>query len=578
MSGVKFPNLKRDIGGKKGNATSITASQRSVCNIMVYRWSDPNMSKLALLDAKADASLKGTNPTNGNLKEQPIPIVIKNDVVRCSITKNKTTSAGQFSITLKRGKEVKNGIVQNKDINYLELLNAGDWVMIYMKKSGSIKIGSTAFNSGLKMVGIIDNVRYVETDDEATGKPRLEYVITGQDFGKVFDMDIFFNPLLAPIASQILGAKFNVDAAKTLSELDRSDASKALTPDFVVKKLMSFYLGGNKELDSLNSTNEAWYIPKSLALNFKPEFKNRSAVAAVDVISTDRIGLHKFSANKFLRADPLPGGTFFKSLPSTGTVWSVLEFVNNKIANEMYTELVRGSDGNLRPALIMRQLPYSNKKNHETNAFTQATKFGKSTGDSVSDADKTYMIDLPRVKINSSQIKDKNVGKSDFERINHLLVVPKSDVVQNLDELYQSVVNVPSIQRYGLKTYQAQTGYIFGMKFGNPTKACKYFIDLLIDWFFMAHQFYNGTIVIDGLDEHIEVGNNLFIEDIGQLYHIEAYNHVYEVNAEGDTSYRTSLTVSRGQAVKGAAAQFIGPSNATKEPTTITSSVLEGIR
>lgn len=577
MAGVKFPNSRRDTG-KKGNATSITASQRSTCNVMIYRWSDPNMSKLALLDAKGDAALKGTNPTNGNLKEPQIPIVIKNDVVRCSITKNKTGSAGQFSITLKRGKEVKNGVVQNKDINYLELINSGDWIMIYIKKSGTIKTGSTAFDSGLKMVGIVDNVRYVETDDENTGKPRLEYVLTGQDFGKIFDMDIFFNPLIAPIASQLLGAKFNVDAAKTLSELDRADASRALSPDLVVKKLCSFYLGGNNTLDSLNSTNEAWYIPKSLAVNFRPDFKNKSAVSAIDVVDLNRIGLHKFRANKFLRADPLPGGTFFKSLPSQGTVWSVLEFVNNKIANEMYTELVRGSDGLLRPALIMRQLPYSNKRNHETNAFTQAANFGKSTGDSASDSDKTYLIDLPRVIVNSSQIKQKNVGKSDFERINHLLVVPKSDVIQNLDELYQSVVNVPSVQRYGLKTYQAQTGYIFGQKFGNPTKACRFYLDLLIDWFFLSHQFYNGTIVIDGLDENIEVGSNLFIDDIGQIYHIEGYNHVYEVGVDGATSYTTSLTVSRGQALKGAAAQFIGPSNASREPTTITSSVLEGIR
>lgn len=226
----------------------------------------------------------------------------------------------------------------------------------------------------------------------------------------------------------------------------------------------------------------------------------------------------------------------------------------------------------------MRQVPYSNKRTHETNAFFQAANFGKSTGDSVSDGDKTYMIDLPQTRVNSSQVKQKNVGKSDFERINHLLVVPKSDIVQNLDELYQSVVNVPSVQRYGLKTYQAQTGYIFGDKFGSPTKACKFYLDLLIDWFFLAHQYYNGTIVIDGLDENIELGTNLFIEDVGQLYHIEGYNHLYENTAEGETVYTTSLTVSRGQVLKGATAQFIGPSNSSREPTSITSSVLEGIR
>jgi hypothetical protein len=574
----QLPNSNRN-SGKKGNVTSITTSQRSNCNIVIYRWKDSQINKLTLLDAPSEAAtlFKGTNPTNKNLGENN-RLVIRNDVIRCSITKNKTANAGQFQITLKRGKQVKGGIVKNEDVNYLDLINSGDWVMIYMKKSGTIDVNSIASNSGFKMLGIIDNVRYVEVDDEATGKPRLEYVLTGQDFGKIFGMDIFFNPLLSKQqASAVLGAKFLTDSATSVKGSDTPN--KYITPDEAVKKLASFYLGGGKALDSLNTTNESWYVPKSVALNFKPKLKEKpGAVSAIDIIDLSKIGLHKYQANKLLKVSPLPGGTVFKALPSEGTVWSVLQFAQNKIANEMFTELVRDSQGNLQPSLILRQLPYSNKDQHETNAFLQSQKFGAKAEQLPKTEDKTFLVDLPQFKINSSEIKEKNVGKSEFERINHVLVVPRIDDKTNLDKAYKSAANVPSIQRYGISSFRAESSYVLGSKFGDPVKACKYYLDLLVDWFFMAHQFYNGTIVIDGQDEHVQVGTNLFIEDIGQLYHIEGYNHTYEIPPGGNPRYTSTLTVSRGQIFKNAQARFIGPSGTPNEPSTISSSVLEGVR
>lgn len=571
----KYSNAQRD-SGKKGNATSITASQRSTCNVVIFPWQDPTISKLTLLDTASEKIVKGVNGKDGNLKPNS-QIIIKNDVIRCSVTKNKSGNAGQFQLTLKRGKKVKDGIIKNEDINYLDIVNPGDWIMIYIKKGSVINTDSIAHDSGLKMIGIIDNVRYVETDDEATGKPRLEYIITGQDFGKVFGMDVSFNPLLSrEQASSILGAQFNTDSGHSLKGVNRPNTF--FTPDEAVRKLASFYLGGNRGLDALNVTNEAWYIPTDLALKFKPDIKERAAISAIDIMDLSKIGLHKYSANKLASVSKLPGGALFKSLPSEGTVWSVLQFAQNKIANEMYTELVRGSDGNLRPSLILRQIPYSNRPKQETNAFLQSSNFGKSFPDSVSDSQKTFMVDLPQMIINSSDIKEKNVGKSDFERINHLLVVPRTDDKANMDKAYKSVINVPSIQRYGLSSFKAESNYVLGASLGDPVRACKFYVDLLVDWFFLAHQFYNGTIVISGQDRHFQVGDNLYISDVGQLYHIEGYNHTYEVASSGEPRFNTTLTVSRGQSFRNNQAQFIGPTNTPHEPTSITSSVLEGIR
>jgi hypothetical protein len=562
--------------GKTQNVTSITASQRSTCTVVIYRWANTNITKLNILQANNEKIVNGTD-TNGNLSNEPDVVVIKSDVVRCSVTKNKSANAGQFSITLKRGKQVRNEVPLPNDVNYLDLIHPGDWAMIYMNKTGSIaNTNSAKSNSGLKMLGIVRNIRYVETDDSSTGKPRLEYVLTGDDFGAVFDMNIFFNPLVNQnIASTFLGAKFLSDAINSIkgAKLPAKGAIlKQFTPDNIIKKLINFYLGANQPLDSASSVNEAWYLPRNLAVVFKPDTKNKPATSFVDILDTSKIGLHKYSGGN-LTVSNLPGATFVTSLPSEGTVWSVLQFLQNSIVNEMYTELVKDSKGNLQPSLVLRQVPFSNKSTQETNAFFQSKENGVPTAQIPQDHQKTFFTDLPRFTINSSDIKDKNIGKSDFERINHLLVVPKLDG-SNLDLAYASAVNKPSIQRYGLRTYNGQTSYIISEEIGDPTKVCKFFLHLIMDWFFLSHLLFNGTITIDGPDEHIEIGSNLFIKDIEQLFHVEGYNHVYEVAPSGEISYTTAITVSRGQSFQNNKSTFIG-NRSKREPTTITTSVLE---
>lgn len=575
-----LPTARRQTG-KAQNVTPITTSQRSTCTVAIYRWANTDITKVNMLQANNE-TINNVASTQGNLDENTPVVVIRNDVVRCSVTKNKSSNAGQFSITLKRGKQVKDGATLPVDIDYLNVIHPGDWIMIYLKKTGGkIDISSIKSDSGLKMVGIVRNIRYVETDDESTGKPRLEYVVTGDDFGAVFDMNIFFNPLInQSIASSLLGAKFLSDAINSVKGAKlpaKGNLLKDFSPDNIIKKLIKFYLGANSPLDSASSVNEAWYIPRNMAVRFKPEIKNKKSAAFVDILSTARIGLQKYVNGDLKSIENLPGATYVTSLPSEGTVWSVLQYLQNSIANEMYTELVKDANGNLQPSLILRQVPFSNKSKQDTNVFEQSKRFGVSLEQIPNDTQKTFFTDLPKFNINSSDIKDKNIGKSDYEKINHLLVVPKLDGSSNLDLAYASAVNTPSIQRYGLKTYNGQTSYILSPTLGDPTKVCKFFLHLIMDWFFLAHHLFNGTVTIDGPDEHIEIGNNLFIKDIQQLFHIEGYNHIYEQLPGGEISYTTAITVSRGQFFSNNLSRFIGGST-KQEPTTITTSVLENVR
>lgn len=571
-------NTNRSNSGKK-NVTSITRSQRSSCNVVVYRWNDTDMTKLNALDAKGEKGYegRGQGSVTGNFNEKS-KLVIRNDVIRANVSKNKSSNSGNFSITLKKGKKVVNGRTLNEDIDYLKEIHPGDWIMIYIKKSGNINTDSINQSSGFKCLGVVKNVRYLEMEDAESGKPRLEYLVTGEDFGSVFDMSVFFNPLLNQDAAQILlGAKFLTNSSTSVKGSDLPNV-KDLTPDNIIKKLVGFYLGGGRgeNLDKLNSTNQTWYIPPLLGRAFNPDIRNKGiGTSFVDILKTDKIGLHRYNRDgRFQGADRLPGATFIKALPSSGSVWAILGSLQNNIANEMYTELVPDARGNLRPSLVMRQLPFSNRTTHETNPFAASAANGASFKEMPLSRGKTFFVDLPRHNIVSSDIIQKNVGKSDHERINHVLVVPKIDT-NNIDPAFISVINTPSIQRYGLKSFQGQTQYVIDSDLGDPKKACKYFTHLLVDWHFLSHHLYNGTINIDGTNDHIQLGNNLYIEDLGQLYHIEGYTHTYEIQtAKGSNQYTIDLTVSRGQSYVNNFAKFIG----SRESVTISSNSLEGLR
>jgi len=443
--------------------------------------------------------------------------------------------------------------------------------MIYMKKTGKAKpltnrsTADTRPESGLKFFGIIENVRYVEVDNPDTGHPRLEYIVTGRDFGKVFDMNIYFNPMIDNKSiSAVLGAKFLTSAKKAFGTTER-------TPDFVIKKLIDFYIG-----NKLSINNQGWFLPNSMAGVFssfsREKFKSR---AFIDILNLDRIGLHQCSKGVFSGVKDLMGGVLVSSMPSSGSVWSILQNFQNALLNEMYTEL-EVKNGKLVPSLVMRQLPFSNKKKDDTNIFKANTG---SLTDYVNTGSKTFFVDLPQVEVESADIKQKNVGKSDFERINHIIVTPRA-LDQSFDPLYISSINTPSIQRHGLRSLQGQTQYVF-LKNDKADKNKGAFpvvrnsVSLLQDWFFLGHNFYNGTIVIDGRDSFIGLGQNLHITDAQQLFHIEGYTHTYEVNPNGVVYYSTELSVSRGQAWDGRKATFLDATSKDKPSVSIVTSVLE---
>jgi hypothetical protein len=97
------------------------------------------------------------------------------------------------------------------------------------------------------------------------------------------------------------------------------------------------------------------------------------------------------------------------------------------------------------------------------------------------------------------------------------------------------------------------------------------------DWFFLAHNLYNGTIVIDGTDQHVEVGSNLYIKDAKQLFHIEGYTHTFSITPNtGSTIFETEMRVSRGQIYnQDSKASFMGSLSRPEDTTTVITSFIQ---
>lgn len=567
----------------KSRTTPIIRSQRSSCVVAIHRYKNEDMTKLLNINAPNDQSLgQGFNSSSsGNLTTKPV-MIIRQDIVKCTVTNNKS-GGGSFQLVLKRGKNFESGTNAStntfENVDYLQGIQTGDWVMVYMKRSGEItfsQVNSNDKNSGLKFLGIVENVREIELDDPKTGVPRLDILVTGRSFAKVFDTNLFSNPLVnKELVETVLGADFISDGNKAIKPLERN------TADQVITRIIQFYLKGSGTTRSF--ANENWYIPESVAQVFRGFEKNKKLSRAFyDVLNLKKIGIHKYKNGKFQGVSSMPGLALIKSLPSSGTIWSVLQFMQNSVVNELFTEMTLNQTTNkIEPTVIHRQFPFSNKFGQETNVFTAHNKYSAtkiSSSNLPSSGSQTFMVDLPRHEIKSGDIKLKNIGKSDHERINYAIVVPKIDS-ESYDIQFTAGSNPASIQRYGLKIFQGQTSYVLagtGTSQSAPSDFCQRCVFLLEDWFFLGHNLYNGTIQLQGLNDHIEVGNNLFISDIKQLFHIEGYSHIYTADPAGSVSYETEVTVSRGQYFNPAnnKSAFIASNSVRNEATTVVTSFL----
>lgn len=504
-------------------------SKQNSCVIKIHPYESAIDVDLLQLTASDKGGILGEELPASKAFATKNPIVIDNDVIECTVTKSKFSPVGTFSFTLKQGKSERGESLPNThQLNYAKILQPGAWVTIWIKSGLPKDISKDASkNSGLKLVGFIEDVSIIERD-QVNGIPSLEYVVTGSDIGKIFLTDLFFSPVLDNQAmSSFLGANLMKDSRN----LTGNNEAK-LTPDAAVKKILHFCLGSG--LDKLSSANQMWFIPKTLLSTLTniavSEQKIQPAVVNILDINS-QIGLHKYAGNSF-SIGPLLGKTVFPNIPAQGTIWSLLQFVVNPSMNELYVDLVEKA-GKLVPSVVCRQYPFS------VNNTSNMSPFRGKVKDVVSIDQKTMFVSLPKHKILSSELYEKNIRKTNKDRVNHISIVP--EVVGNdVGALYYSMLNVSSIKKYGLKSVQFVNSYSLDK---TLPKTALY---LAVDWFFKAHGLFKGRLKIVGPDNYLTVGTNLLIEDQSALFHIEGVTYQFRQNPNGTNQYTAVVDVGHG--------------------------------
>lgn len=521
--------------------TTVMNGARPTCEAHFYRWQKAP-AQIVKLDASSGFGGTFTNTS----KERPV-MVVNNDIVRATVQKDKASHTGNFTLVLKAGKVGKDSDILSTKANmdYCASVSPGDWVIIYMGK----KTGPHIEKSNIKMLGIVERVYLEEIDNPQTGTPSQTYVISGKDFGKVFETQLFSSPIMdSKTAETYYGADFLSNSLKAVA-----GAKGTRSPDDIMKALVSFFYGGTYA--SSNKEHELWYVPPSLAAYFGINIQTKTKPSFLDIFDYQSlVGLQ--GGNDAVKGK-LPGQIVVRSLPTSGNIWQVMSYYSNAAINELFCDLEFTSKG-IKPALVFRQLPYS------------VASGNLKIANPMSESERTFLHALRRTSFNSSLLKKKAISKADVERINHIVVIPKMDTPY--PQAYKSTINPTSVQQFGLRSLVVETAYAATDQ-QSFDAYCNNCVDLLTEWFFNSEDYYSGSISIEGLDTHVPVGSNIVIDDISQLFHVEGYTHNYEQTASGNIYFTTDFSVIRGCAISQTSLNRIE----TVQSGTIVKSVLESI-
>lgn len=452
-----------------------------------------------------------------------------------SVTTDKSLSApsGTFDITLLPSK------------NWKQLISPGDWVVIYLYRENT----PFAFeNKNIVLVGNVDRVSRTKQKDEETDKTLVRYNISGRDFGKVFEeTDIFANPYLAQTADPGLVNTCLFTAGLPLFG----------SPSEMVKEVTNVFLsptGAN--LSGISSAGATPSIPLG---------QWALPIELVGLLGS--IGLPTFHTILNTQIESgLPGlSTRIAIQPDQSVnLWGYLTRSSNKLINQIWTDLLRDSDGAVKPTLFLRPRPCS--------------VFFKSDKDVIKTSS---LIDLVEsgdfIELSSDEIYFSNLGRDDETYSNMIWLRAKMIDGDTAKQQFENIVMKPGqvglpmysreyILRYGLKRFDDQIEFIYDKSADGGTVDAdlyKSFIAFLYDIKGYGRLYETGTIEAAGTInartgmvlrlpsesppvsgiESLKLSSPQDDSSKAKLYYVESYRHEWKFPGR----WTTTFSVTQGQ-------------------------------
>lgn len=540
---------------------------------------------------------------SGALQRREQPLIIFDDCVQLSISRNKDSHTKNLSAFLK-----------SANTNYLSanVILPGDWILAWMnndegKTKDVIKRvlkgeAVNKFDDGFKFVGRVHSVR---KKIKVSGELKIvNYSIQAVMF-KELDSSFYYDVHLATSAAnggtrsialfmKQLGLDWTMFAEAGLKVAGRNKDNMAeLIPtliDVVVGKGVAHnvnqptdraYAGVGDQGVSKNRLQEgapqasigvkgleespyAYLIPVSVAqyLGKNVADKSRQSVFAYSDILHLLIGVQQYDANT-------------KDSPSKG-FWPRLDFGNSSSksndSRSFCEEHLKGSylpqEGNfiniplwqmlqqfLNPALneMYTALKLGRDGTVKPTLVVRQIPFSTSAIKEDEDLMLTRFLDLPRWKIDPIMVTDLDVGRSEATHFNMVKVTGDAPLFsggQIVSPTRQLVLNPPifdvvDIARSGVHPFMQVVNC---SSLPQLKKDGRLWTEAIADWTIGSQFTLNGTMECVGIQSPIAEGDNLEFDGI--VYHIESITDTCVIQVDGKKRFSTILYLTNGMPAK----------------------------
>lgn len=513
-------------------------------------------------DARSPSSVLGMSNTMSTTK-----VSLRDAIISIQCNKTKSSPQGSFSISLKPTQD------------WAQVIVPGSWCAIFMSDrkltsedytASASLVTVNANNSSvdnvispLKMIGMIMGVR-VQKQRNGDGAFVVNYSVSGYDFGYVFTSQIYINHLFQEfVGTGKLMASFANVAYPVDSDIFGDPATNV---NRVLNAWSTFSQSG------LPFSPESKIKPPSVRLQIPDDvaelFGTGTEVlqfigAGIGIDNRTEKVMSLDDNGKASEFDPkLLGekGFWIWKLILHNTLWGMINEYLNPLMNEAYCDLhpVRSSNpiaklnplstsATLAPMLIVRQIPFSTPNYKKIWIETLGVAAAAKQPFPV-----TKLNELPRTAIPTDKVLSFDIGYSDYDRTNFveingfLINGPKNGI----DSGPFNAANPPAYNEESIKRLGLRPKIIMGADYGvtrDKLETAGLWRPLLVDWWFNANKFANGTVECIGLSEHIALGENIELVNEGILGHIESYTHTFTVDSNtGNKIFRTSIEFVKG--------------------------------
>lgn len=497
-------------------------------------------------------------------------IISSASLISISTSKQKSSPAGQFEINLA------------PTYNWVGRITPGSWCVILMSQNKRIPELSSnkpgkADQELVKMLGRIESVRAVVDVDQSSGARRTRYVMTGQDWGSVFDTTLYIDPIMRNdmldkdgaighnarlLFNDILLEWFNNEikipsSTQTVKAVIRLWGAPLGNLGAALDSLMDSS-GSPIKLTTLPtfSSSAQFKLPKQVAEYFGDGLQTSTEFAQlINVYAGKLSDYDEYSGDNFESygiADPI-------SFYGANTFWQLLTSNCNHVINELVTDM-RWEKGSAKLALYSRVRPFINRKGFEGASQPEVSK------------NISKFKNVKRAVIPKQDVISINAGTNWRDKVNFIEVRTAPSLIQ---ENYESQIKLMSqtvdrlaCEREGFRplivtaTYLPYSSGAAGVVSPLNATQWKY---LLREWHFNTHIMLNGAVSFIGQNQYIAVGDNIMIDAsiLGDssinsfqasnkggaflLAHIESINNTFSVDPEtGARSFVTNVQFVRG--------------------------------